>query len=202
MLKWLFTCWRSSRAPLFVISIAESPGPSGHCLSSVPALTPSQASLVIIMTTPFGVTHVFPTSPNCPSYSWGFRQLQELQMKFLPLLFKFFDDIRVQEASLFPSLPLTRPLCSPWCFLVFWFKNRKPHLLSVCHWGVLCCTCQGACPTSQQNTCRRSLSFVLAGQQGGFVWLCLLALFRSGSAFNGVCFLCSDSGLYWSITRM
>lgn len=69
VLKWLFTCWCSSRAPLFVISVAESSGPSRHCLSSVPAPLPSQAPLVIIMTTPFGVTHVFATSPNCPSYS-------------------------------------------------------------------------------------------------------------------------------------
>lgn len=85
VLKWLFTCWCSSTAPLFVISVAESSGPSRHCLSSVPALLPSQASLVIIMTTPFGVTHVFGTSPNCPSCSWGFRHLQELQIKFLLL---------------------------------------------------------------------------------------------------------------------
>lgn len=40
VLKWLFTCWCSSRAPLFVISAAESSGPSRHCLSSAPALFP------------------------------------------------------------------------------------------------------------------------------------------------------------------
>lgn len=124
VLKWLFTCWCSSRAPLFVISVAESPGPSRHCLSSAPAPLPSQAPLVIIMTSPFGVTHVFAASPNCSSYSWGFRHLQELQMEFLPLPPKSLMPPNFKKpASLFPFLPLTIPLCFPWCSLVCWFKS-------------------------------------------------------------------------------
>lgn len=105
VLKWLFTCWCSSRAPLFVISAAESCSPFRHCLSSAPALTPSWASLLIIMANPFGVTHVFATSPTCPSSSWGFGHLHELQMEFPPLPSKSFDDTKFQESCLSLSIP-------------------------------------------------------------------------------------------------
>lgn len=68
-------CWNgcllgsAHQGLFFVISAVESCHPFRHCLSSAPAITPSQPSMFVIMENPFGVTHVFATSPTCPPTS-------------------------------------------------------------------------------------------------------------------------------------
>lgn len=122
--------WSAEMAVYLLVLIKGSPlcdlccwviDPSRHCLSSVPALAPSQASLVIIMTTPFGVTHVFATSSNCPSYSWGFSHLRELQMKFLHLPSKSLMTPNLKKPTSLPmpafNYTLLLPLMSS-CLLV------------------------------------------------------------------------------------
>lgn len=109
---------------------AESCSPFWHCLSSVPALNPSWASLFIFMTNLLGVTHAFTTSPSYPSSSWDFGHLQELQMEFPRRSSRSFGDTRFLCP---PILSLTLPLGFHGCLFVCFFNRAKPHLFPVCH---------------------------------------------------------------------